>query len=192
MVRLKKEKGRIYSYCCYVWTYHDKWSYQYTMSMTKKSFYRKKICIVPFYTRVHAKHVVTTLYGVDVLKHVHFITGKKLREMGIKHISTYHNKYLNYINIDGKGILYKGKYRHRLPLKMYIFPPEYQYNKHRRRHFAIALRDKRRKGILYFNKWYKKQFYGYRSSISREALTQKRKEVNNSLVPEISKTFGDI
>lgn len=193
MVKIKRDFDKVYPKAVYAWSYYTPYTYRHVNSITKKSFYRKKYCQVPFYSRVHAKHVLTTMYGVDALRYVHFISGKKLRSQGMKVFKQ--QKYPHEVLFGEKGIYieryissrntYGTVHAYHGTLKMYIYPPEYQYDKHRRRHFTVALHNKRKKGIAYFNKWYKSQFYGSRSGISKTHLRAKRKEVNDALLQEI-------
>ena len=182
MTKIARDPNRVYSYCVYAWSYHNEYTYRYANKKTEKSLYRKKYCQIPFYSRVQARHIMTTLYGVDILKSAHLISGKQLREQGIttfpKQEAPNHIILVEPMTIDGKV-------RHMVALKRYIYPQEYQYDKHRRRFFAILLKRHRKRGITHFNKWYKQQFYGYRQGISKKALHSKRKEVNDAILQEI-------
>ena len=183
MTKIARDPNRVYSYCIYAWTYHNEFTYRHVNKKTETSLYRKKYCQVPFYSRVQARHIMTTLYGVDILKSVHLISGKQLREQGITTFPK--QKFANYVILGDNPIKVNGRLRHQVPLKKYIYPQEFQYDKHRRRYFAILLKRHRKRGITHFNKWYKEQFYGYRQGISKEALHSKRKEVNDALLQEI-------
>ncbi len=193
MVKLKRDKDKVYSKAVYAWSYNTPHSYRFFNSRTEKSFYKKKYCQIPFYSRVHAKHVLVTLYGVDALKYVHFVSGKELRSQGMKVFKQ--QKYPYQINFGEKGIRieryiksrdkYDRSHVYYGSLKKYIYPPEFIYDKHRRRYFAVLLQRKRKQGITKFNKWYKEQFYGSRSGISRKHLKLQRKEVNDALLQEI-------
>ena len=193
MVKLKRDVDKVHSKAIYAWSYHTKHSYRYCLSVTEKSFYKKKYCQIPFYSRIHAKHVLISMYGVDALKYVHFISGKKLRAQGIKVFKQQKYPYEVLFGENGiKAEIYNNlrkRYEIRRTywgsLKRYIFPPEFIYDKHRRRYFAVLLHRKRRQGITKFNKWYKEQFYGNRIGISKKYLKSKRKEVNDALLQEI-------
>lgn len=194
MTKIARDTDKIYSKAVYCWSYHTTHSYRHCKVKTEKSLYKKKFCQIPFYSRVHAKHVLVTLYGYDALRDVHFTTGKNIKgELGKKYFPQQKYPYEVYFGENGirKQVWVKKRQRYEIhwehwgSLKRYIFPPEYQYDKHRRRHFAIALKRHRDKGITHFNNWYKLQFYGYRSGISKKALYEKRKEVNDALLQEI-------
>lgn len=193
-MKIARDINKIYSKAVYCWSYHTTHSYRYCMAKTEKSLYKKKYCQIPYYSRVHAKHVLVTLYGVDALRDVHFISGKQLRkELGRKTFP--YQKYPTEVLFGERGIRkevyirkrrrYEIQWAHWGPMTMYVMPPEYKYDKHRRRKFTILLKCKRNKGISVFNKWYKSLFYGYRQGISRMALISKRKEVNDALLQEI-------
>ena len=193
MVKLKRDLDKVHSKAIYAWSYHNIYTYRFCKSITEKSFYKKKYCQIPFYSRVHAKHVLVTLYGVDALKYVHFTSGKKLRANGMKIFKHQRYPYTLYFGEGGiqsevyiKAIKdYKIRRIYFGSLKKYIYPPEFMYDKHRRRYFAVLLQRKRRQGITKFNKWYKEQFYGSRQGVSRIHLRCKRKEVNDALLQEI-------
>ena len=193
MVKLKKDICKVYPNAIYAWSYHTEYSYRYCNSRTENSFYKKQYCQIPFYSRVHAKHVLITMYGVDALKHVHFVSGKKLRSEGMKIFK--HQKYPHQVIFGKEGIrieryikstksyekvtIYWG------PLKKYIYPPEFIYDKHRRRYFAVLLQRKRKQGILKFNKWYRSQFYGNRDGVSKKQIQINRIRVRESLLQEM-------
>ena len=84
MVKLRRDVDKVHSKAIYAWSYHTTHSYRHCRAVTEKSFYKKKYCQIPFYSRVHAKHILTSLYGVDALRYVHFISGKELRAQGMK------------------------------------------------------------------------------------------------------------
>lgn len=183
MTKIARDSNRVYSYCVYAWSYHNEYTWKYCNKKTEANLYRKKYCQIPFYSRVQARHIMTTLYGVDILKYVHLISGKQLRAQGITKFPP--QKHKNYVIIGKVPIMVNGKPRHQVPLKKYIYPQEFQYDRHRRRYFAILLKRHRKRGIAHFNKWYKEQFYGFRQGISKKALHQKRKEVSDALLQEI-------
>lgn len=193
MVKLRKDVDKVYSKAIYAWSYYTTYSYKHCRAVTEKSFYKKKYCQIPFYSRVHAKHILTSLYGVDALRYVHFISGKKLRSQGMRVFKQ--QKYPHEVYFGEHGIkteIYvKSRKRYEIchiywgSLKKYIYPPEFIYDKHRRRYFAVLLQRKRKQGITKFNKWYKQQFYGNRQGISKKALHEKRKEINDALLQEI-------
>ena len=193
MVKLKRDVDKVYPKAIYAWSYHTPYSYKHCRAMTEKSFYKKKYCQVPFYSRVHAKHVLITLYGVDALRYVHFVSGKKLRAEGMKVFKQQKYPYEVYFGEKGirNEIYVKSRKRYEIcniywgSLKKYIYPPEFIYDKHRRRYFAVLLQRKRKQGITKFNKWYKQQFYGSRQGISKKYLQSKRKEINDALLQEI-------
>ena len=153
MTKIARDPNRVYSYCIYAWTYHNEFTYRHVNKKTETSLYRKKYCQIPFYSRVQARHIMTTLYGVDILKSVHLISGKQLREQGITTFPK--QKFANYVILGDNPIKVNGRLRHQVPLKKYIYPQEFQYDKHRRRYFAILLKRHRKRGITHFNKWYK-------------------------------------
>lgn len=193
MVKLKRDINKVYPKAIYAWSYHTQYSYRHIKAVTEKSFYKKKYCQIPFYSRIHAKHVLVTLYGVDALKYVHFISGKKLRSKGMKVFKQQKYPYEVYFGEKGikTEIYVRSRKRYEIhnifwgSLKKYIYPPEFIYDKHRRRYFAVLLQRKRKQGITKFNKWYKEQFYGNRQGISRKHLQLKRKEINDALLQEI-------
>ena len=193
MVKLRRDVDIVHSKAVYAWSYHTTHSYKHCRVVTEKSFYKKKYCQIPFYSRVHARHILTTLYGVDALKHVHFISGKQLRAQGMKVFRKQKYPYDVYFGEKGINaeIFVKSRNRYEIchiywgSLKKYIYPPEFIYDKHRRRYFAVLLQRRRKQGITKFNKWYREQFYGSRQGISKKHLRSKRKEINDALIQEI-------
>lgn len=193
MVKLRRDVDKVHSKAIYAWSYHTAHSYRHCRAVTEKSFYKKKYCQIPFYSRVHAKHILTSLYGVDALRYVHFISGKNLRAQGMKVFKQQKYPYEVYFGEHGiqNEVYVQSRKRYEVchiywgSLKKYIYPPEFIYDKHRRRYFAVLLQRKRRQGITKFNKWYKQQFYGSRQGISKKHLQSKRKEVNDAILQEI-------
>ena len=193
MVKLRRDVDKVHSKAIYAWSYHTTHSYRHCRAVTEKSFYKKKYCQIPFYSRVHAKHILTSLYGVDALRYVHFISGKELRAQGMKVFKQQKYPYEVYFGEHGiqNEVYVQSRKRYEVchiywgSLKKYIYPPEFIYDKHRRRYFAVLLQRKRRHGITKFNKWYKQQFYGSRPGVSKKHLKAKRREINESILQEI-------
>ena len=152
-IRTSRERYKIYRDRFYIWTYWTPELWKRFNKITEDNMYKKKICGVPFMTRLHARHVAVQLYGSKILSHIHIISGKKLIKMGIRNLpKANHNK-----------IVYKGKLK---PLRPYIYPPEYRIDSHRRRHFIQYLFKWRKRGIKIFNQKYKMFFYGHRHSVT--------------------------
>lgn len=119
---------------------------------------------------------MVAIYGVDVLAYIHIISGDKLIEQGIYHISD--------VNPYPKGstkFWYKG---HLVKAKKFLIPPEYKLDKHRRRHFIVMMFNTlRRHGKKAFDRKYAEKLIGQRKGISSKYIHKKRLQIRNTILP---------
>lgn len=190
--RVWRDNTKIYKDLIYVWCYMPQ-SFKYMGTVienhrrkkvmktvtrapekiTEKSLYKKHICGIGFYTRYHARHVLIEYFGVDILSYVHTISGKKLIQMGITDIP---KRYSD-------RIFYKGSLRR---VRKWVYPPEFNYDSHRRRHFILYLvRSAEDYGKSAFNTKYKRYFNGYQQSFPVSYYIRKRKKVLGTLLQKI-------
>lgn len=163
----------------YIWT----WVPKKYKRRTKKWLYLKHLTGVPYFTRKHVKITLTAIYGVDVLAYIHIISGKKLIEQGIYHISD--------VNPYPKGstkFWFKGRF---VKAKKFLIPPEYKLDKHRRRHFIVMMfQTLRRHGKKEFDKKYQLKLIGQRKGISSHYIHKKRLQIRATLLPYIQEIAG--
>lgn len=168
------EKGKIYPNYYYIWCYYTPKFWKLCTRITELNMYRKKICGIPYLSRYHAKHVAVTMFGIDILKVIHVTKGNKIIKQGITELP---KKVRNFVIFHDKWVM----------LRRWIYPPEYQYNKHRRRKFIVNLvsYSTRYKSRKRFNNHYKKMFYGVRPGVSKKIITNNRKTIIKQLTKEI-------
>ena len=176
--RVARNNTIIYEDLYYVWSYRPDKYWKLSKFITKNSLYKKHICGIGFYSRYHAKHVLLELIGQDVIPYIHIIKGKRLLDKGISTLPKNYSECIFY-----KGEPYK--------IKRWIYPPEFRYDSHRRRHFILYLvRSAEDYGVKAFNLKYKRYFYGYRQSFPWSYYRKKRVKILNSLVQEIWEAKG--
>ena len=163
----------------YIWT----WVPKEYRRRTKKWLYLRHLTGIPYFSRKQIKITLTYIYGVDILAYIHIIKGKRLIEQGIYHISD--------MNLYPKGSLklwYKGKF---VKARKFVMPPEYQLDKHRRRHFMVKMHQTfKRYGIKEFDKTYQRMLLGQRKSISTWYIHKKRVQIHNALLPNLHEVIG--
>lgn len=156
----------------YIWTWVPK-NYK---RRTKKWVYQKHLTGVPYFTRKHVKITLTYIYGVDVLAYIHIISGSKLIEQGVYHISD-----INPYPKDSTKFWFKGRL---VKARKWVIPPEYKLDKHRRRHFIVMMFNTLRKhGKKEFDRKYKTKLIGQRKGISSHYIHKKRLQIRNTLIP---------
>lgn len=176
--KVYRDNTKVYPDLYYVWTWRPDKFWKFHTKITKASLYKKTICGIGYYSRYHAKHIITQILGVDALLELHVIKGKRLIKQGITDIP---KKFSDHI-------YFKGKLR---KLRKWVYPPEFGYDSHRRRHFIVYLvRSAEDHGVKAFNNKYKRYFYGYRKSFSATFYRYKRNKVTFTLVQEICKANG--
>lgn len=176
--KVYRDNTVIYPDLYYIWTWRPDKYWKLHDRITEHSLYKKHICGIGFYSRYHAKHVLTELLGVDVLMDIHIIRGKRLLKQGI---TTVPKNYSDKIFFKGEPRL----------IKRWIYPPEFRYDSHRRRHFIVYLvRSAEDHGIKAFNAKYKRYFYGYRQSFPWWYYKQKKRKIIRTLVQEICSSKG--
>lgn len=173
----------VYPDLYYVWTYrpHSTWKYFYRHS--EKYMYKKHICGIGYYSKYHARHVVGLKLTTKALKHIHVIKGSKLIEEGITTLPKHYNNRI-YVNDphtpDGSRKLCK-----------WVYPPEFHYDKHRRRHFILYLvRVAEDEGPKAFNKKYRRYFNGYRPSLKVNAYLKRRRQIYYKYLQEYRQELG--
>lgn len=116
--------------------------------------------------------------GVDSLSEVKIVSGKKLLKEGIEFLP----------KAALKQVWYKNKLWN---IKKWIFPPDYAYNKHRRRRFSTRMIHILKKyGKKRFNQELIRAYYGYRIGFKFSYKNLKRYQINSALVPEICKALS--
>lgn len=145
MVKIKRDDRFVWPDRYYIWTYYPKEIRKSISTISKNKLYAKHITCIPYFSRQHAKHVVTFYHGKKALHYIHIISGKRLIKQGYTTFNKGSKKYK-------KGIFIKGKFRY---VRQWAYPPEYQYDKHRRRYYIVRLnRAFEIGGKNYFNETY--------------------------------------
>lgn len=176
--KVKRDNTLIYPDLYYVWCYRPDEYWKNHKVISEYSLYRKHYCGIGFYSRYHAKHVLTHLLGVDVLSYIHIIRGKKLLKLGITNVPKNYSEF----------IFFKGKPR---KIKRWIYPPEFRYDSHRRRHFIVYLvRSAEDQGVKAFNNKYKRYFYGYRQSFPWSYYKRKNNKIIRDIIQDVWEARG--
>jgi hypothetical protein len=172
----------IYPDLYYIWTYIPS-DISKKFFKKNKQMYTKHICGVGFYSRFHARHIVSLIIGKKALLYIHIIRGDKLIKDGIRSLPAYKVDRI-YVNNpftpDGSK-----------KIRRWIYPPEFRMDKHRRRHFILYLvKSAEDKGVRAFDNKYKKYFNGYKESITVGAYLRKRKKILRSFIQELREANG--
>lgn len=178
--KVHRDNTKIYRDMVYAWTYLPDNKYpKRANKFSEKSMFKKHYCGVGFYSRYHARHVLSETFGLNkVARQVRLIQGKRLIKEGI---TTLPKKAVNYLYIDGR--LRK--------VRRWIYPPEFRYDSHRRRHFIVYLVTAAEdKGVKAFNRKYKTYLYGHRKSFSWSYYKRKETKILDSFVQDIWKAKG--
>lgn len=76
-------------------------------------------------------------------------------------------------------------------IKRWIYPPEFRYDSHRRRHFIVYLvRSAEDQGKKQFDIKYKRYFYGYRQSFPWRYYRQKKGKILNDVIQNVWASHG--
>jgi hypothetical protein len=157
--------------------------YKSFYTISEKYLYRKHICGVGFYSRYHARHIVWLTLGEKALLHIHIIRGDKLIKEGITEIPKENSDRIFVKDPHTRDGSRK--------VKRWHYPPEFRYDKHRRRHFILYLvRAAEERGPLAFDRKYKKYFNGYRISIPYLTYRRKRNKIFMAFLRELRKAYG--
>lgn len=171
MVKIKRDKRFVWPDRYYIWTYYPE-KFRKSIYITSKSkLYAKHYTCIPFFTRTHAKHVAVFYHGKVALHYIHIISGKRLIKQGITSFMI--KKYRD-------ACFIKGQVRY---LRPWAYPPEYRYDKHRRRYYIIRMnRAFAQGGRKKFNEEYLRFNYGnnYRR-ISRAYLNKRYSRIRRSI-----------
>lgn len=179
MVRLKEssiEPIREDRY--YIWTWRPDTTNKY---ITERSLYRKHLTGIPYFSKYQVKKTLVYMYGVEVLKQIHIISGKKLIKKGIRVLA------------DINGRRKKGSTKFYLNGKLvkarkFIIPDEYKIDKHRRRRFMVQMhRVFKTKGKKAFNERYSQKLYGQRQGINPIYIRKKRIQIRSSILQDLQK-----
>lgn len=163
----------------YIWT----WVPRKFRRRTKKFLYMRHLTGIPYFTRQQIKTTLTYIYGVDVLAYIHIISGRRLINQGIYHISD-----MNYLPKGSTKFWYKG---HLVKARKFIIPSEYKIDKHRRRHFMVMMHQAFKKhGKKYFDQKYQFKLFGQRKSISTWYIHKKRLQIYNAILPHLQEVIG--
>lgn len=180
MVRLAESKYVVHRNRYYLWSYIPKeyCSKSYNkVTPSGKFLYRKHICGIPYYTRLHAKKMITILLGVDALLEIRVVSGRRLYRQGLR---TFPKKYID-------RVFFKGKPR---KVRKWVTPPDYLLTKHRRRYFRVFMYRQIKHGKKKFNQELIRKYYGYRLGFSPRYLQSNRYKVYKLILPEVCKSLG--
>lgn len=173
----------IYKDLYYIWTYKPVELCKNFYQQTEKSLYRKHICGIGFYSRFHARHIVSLIIGKQALLHIHIIRGDALIKQGITHLPKI---YLDKVFVNSPFTKYGER-----KLRRWVYPPEFNRDKHRRRHFILYLvRSAEDHGPRAFDRKYKKYFNGYRESITVRSYVKKRSQVFYAFLQKSREALG--
>lgn len=158
----------------YVWTYKPRRNPNARQYITERSLYRKHYLRIAFFTRYHAKRTLVLTIGTKVLSYMHIVRGKSLIKKGI----TFIPESPNYDRI------WLGKKRSKR-IKQFVTPPEYLFDRHRRRYYRVRLHRAWRIGKKNFDNFYALSLYGYREGFTKGYTRWKRRSLRRVLLQEI-------
>lgn len=173
----------VYPDLYYIWTYKPKELCKTFYRQTEKYLYKKHICGIGFYSKFHAKHIVQTMISDKALSYIHIVKGSKLIKEGITKL---HKAYNDRIFVNSPYTKYGDR-----KIRRWIYPPEFNYDKHRRRHFILYLvRAAEDKGPEAFDKKYKKYFNGYRESVTVRNYLKKKGQIYYNFLQDSRESLG--
>lgn len=178
MARIKEDKTIVNPKRYYIWTWRPK---KYWNKPGAMANYKKHYCYQPYFTRYHAKKTAILHLGVDALQYIRVISGKALIKEGITHFKNQRSDWNSRVFIKG--------YLRGLPFC--IIPPEYKFDKHRRRRWRLKLFSYAKQGRKVFNYHYALNLYGYTQNFSKKYLHSQRRRHYHEFLQEIQAT-GDI
>lgn len=173
----------VYPDLYYIWTYMPVELCKSFFRHTEKYMYRKHICGIGFYSRFHARHIVSLMISKKALLYIHIIRGDKLIKDGITKLP---KRYNDRIFVNSPYTKYGDR-----KVRRWIYPPEFRYDSHRRRHFILYLvRSAEDKGPKAFDKKYKKYFNGYRESITVRSYLWRRRRIYKNFLKGYREKYG--
>lgn len=181
MVKLKESnRGPIRPDRYYFWTWRDDLPNKYA---TFDRLYRKHLTTIPYFSRHHIKLTLTYMYGYDVLKYIHIISGRKLLKQGIRSAKDVNPYQLGLRKCT--NFRYKGQW---VRARKFIIPDEYRIDSHRRRRFMVQMhRVFKSKGKKAFDERYSIKLYGHRRGISYREIYDKRVQIRVAFIQELQK-----
>lgn len=175
--KVYRDNTIVYPDLYYVWTYMPPEICKTFFRHNKRLMYRKHICGIGYYSRYHARHIISLMLYDKAMDYCHIVKGSKLIKEGI---TTLPKKYNDRVYINDPFTKDGSR-----KLRRWIYPPEFKYDKHRRRHFIVYLvRSAEDKGVYAFNKKYKRYFNGYREPSSVKNYIYKKKRIFNQFLRE--------
>ena len=72
----------VYPDLYYIWTYRPKELWKNFYKQTERCLYKKHICGIGFYSRFHARHIVSLMLSKKALLYIHIVRGDKLIKEG--------------------------------------------------------------------------------------------------------------
>lgn len=171
----------VYPDLYYIWTYYPPELCK--DNLTESGLYRKHYCGIGFYSRFHARHIVALRISKKALLYIHIVRGDKLIKEGI---TSFPKVYNDRIFVNSPYTKYGDR-----KLSRWIYPPEFNYDRHRRRHFILYLvRSAEDHGWQAFDRKYKKYFNGYRESMSVSHYLYLRRQVYHKYLKDYRKMLG--
>lgn len=155
----------------------------YKAKTTEGALYKKHYCGIGFYSRFHARHIVAITISKKALLYIHVVRGDKLIKEGI---TTFNKAYNDRIFVNSPFTKYGDR-----KLRRWRYPPEFNYDKHRRRHFILYLvKSAEDRGWRAFDSKYKKYFNGYRDSVTVRGYLKKRRRIYCKFLRSYRKLLG--
>lgn len=177
MVKIKRDKRFVWPDRYYIWTYYPKKYRKSIGRISKDKLYAKHFTCFPYFSRQHAKHVACFYHGKVALKYIHIVSGKRLLHWGW---STFNKESKS----RQQACFIKGQVRY---LRHWAYPPEYRYDKHRRRYYIVRLnRAFKQGGKKKFNQTYWELNYGsnYRR-YSRSFMRRNYRQAEYAILSQI-------
>lgn len=179
MARIKEDITIVNPKRYYIWTWLPDRYWYYGGPYRK---YHKHYCANPYFTRYHAKKTAILHLGVDALRYIRVASGRSMIKEGITHLPLH--KRTRWLT----KVFYKD-YPKAVPFC--IIPPEYAFDKHKRRRWRLLLHKYAKRGRKQFNYFYALNLYGYTQSFSKEHMHMQRRKHYAQFLQDIQAT-GDI
>lgn len=162
----------------YIWTWVP---YTRNRFLTEKHYFRKRLTCIPYFTRYHAKKTIQMYYGTQVMNAIHIIAGRNLIKKGIHYY--YEMDPLNRSKKGASRFWFEGEL---LKARKFFIPDNYKVDKHRRRHFMVAMHQAyKNHGKKAFDQKYARYLYGSRQGISKQYTRKTRFKIRDTILPGV-------
>lgn len=174
-MRISRDRRFVWPDRYYIWSYFPNNIRKSIYQRVESRLYAKNYCRIPYFSRLHARHVATFYHGRKANKYIHIISGKRLIKQGITTFPRYKYEEVFFL---------RNQVRH---LRQWAYPIEFRSDKHRRRRYITCMNEAFNKGGKnLFNDTYKLYNIGnqYRR-FSTKWLNRKYRNVKRRLYNQL-------